>query len=351
MRSDGIVQAEPLGKFSCLCCGSAFRPGHRRFKRAAADHHYSLNAGAQNTFDQSRHEGYAGAICAGLASPPRRIIDVGCGNGALLAQLRQRWPDSSALGIEPAALPRSQAHQRGIDAVEALAPGMRADLVVSVNVIEHTDGPGQFLRQLARATVPGGQCVVIWPDDRRPSTELLFNDHRFSLPAAVVAQLASDEGLCSTGAVEAPDGFQGLRFVRRAIAKPAGTRNARGRIARGALELAQSRVRYLRRWGSIGAQLTARLEPAKLLVGFGFGEAAHYLRAYAPALWERVTALTADELSGEHALGLPLVALTTLDPSAHQLLLAAHPRWHRKLEARLTSQGFKCIAWDHLIER
>ena len=55
------------------------------------------------------------------------------------------------------------------------------DLVIAVNVIEHSPDPARFLAALAAMTKPGGRIVVVCPDGSEPSTELLFFDHLSSI--------------------------------------------------------------------------------------------------------------------------------------------------------------------------
>jgi 2-polyprenyl-3-methyl-5-hydroxy-6-metoxy-1,4-benzoquinol methylase len=106
--------------------------------------------------------------------PPKgRVLDAGCGNGFLLQSL------VSAYGVQPWGQDNS-ASLRAI--VEANVPGIQFhvgeltslphpdgffDLVVSTDVIEHLDAPGQAVAELVRVTRPGGEVFVSVPDGRR----------------------------------------------------------------------------------------------------------------------------------------------------------------------------------------
>ena len=348
MRSDGWIVAEPLRKYSCLSCGTVFRDRRRTYARAVDADAYSLNAKADSSFDQSRQQSYAAIITAAVHAPPACVIDIGCGNGALLAQLREAWPDARAVGIEPAALPRAAAAARGIDVRSGLDHAPTADLVVSVNVIEHTPDPAGFLASVARALAPGAHCVIIWPAGEPPSTELLFNDHLFTLSRQVVADLAAAQGLEVQAELQAPAGFQGLHLRQRGRARRGGIpMRATGRAF---LPLARRRAAYLHRWASLERELLAQIDSRRDLVAFGLGESAQTLRAYAPRAWHQVRELTADDVQGQRALQLPVRPVSTLDPARHQLLLATHPRVQGRLAERFVAAGFTCLRWDDWIQ-
>ncbi|MGZ5179193.1 MAG: class I SAM-dependent methyltransferase [Ramlibacter sp.] len=326
-----------------------FRARRRTFARSVEADAYSLNAKPDSSFDQNRQQSYAALITAAIGTPPACIIDIGCGNGALLAQLQEAWPQARAIGIEPAALPRAAAATRGIDVRLSVDRAPTADLVVSVNVIEHTQNPAAFLASVARVLGPRAHCVLVWPAGEPPSTELLFNDHLFTLSRQVVAELALAQGLEVQAVLQAPPGFQGLHLRRRGRAMRPGKPTLRSRD-KAFLPLARRRAAYLRRWASLDQALLAQIDGRRELIAFGLGETAQALRAYAPRTWRQVRGLTADDVLGQRALGLPVHAVSTLDPASHQLLLATQPRVQGRLAERFAGAGFACLRWDNLIQ-
>ncbi len=42
-------------------------------------------------------------LAAGLGIQPQRVLDIGCGTGALLRSLSRQWPGAALAGVEPAA--------------------------------------------------------------------------------------------------------------------------------------------------------------------------------------------------------------------------------------------------------
>lgn len=108
------------------------------------------------------------------AGRPRRILDIGSGQGDLLAQARDRWPDAELAGVE---LSRS-----GIAAAAVKVPGatfVQRDLLepgppdtelvgwathaVCTEVIEHVDQPSELLSAASDLMAPGAVLVITAP--------------------------------------------------------------------------------------------------------------------------------------------------------------------------------------------
>ncbi len=95
------------------------------------------------------------------------VLDVGCGNGALMERLAGLgW---APIGIDPDEAAVAQARSRGLDArVGTLAdqgfPDDSFDAIVSSHVIEHTDLPSELLEECQRILKPGGVLVFVTPN-------------------------------------------------------------------------------------------------------------------------------------------------------------------------------------------
>lgn len=113
--------------------------------------------------------------CAGFE--PRRVLDVGCGTGHLLATLSQRVDLERVVGVDHAAagLARGRKLLPSAEFVKAdiysLSLAETFDLVVCTEVLEHLRRPQQALETLVRLCADGGVIVATVPDGRKDSFE------------------------------------------------------------------------------------------------------------------------------------------------------------------------------------
>ncbi|MCF6379336.1 class I SAM-dependent methyltransferase [Nocardioides KLBMP 9356] len=111
----------------------------------------------------------AGAIPVMVDGLPRgaRLLDVGCGTGALVAAAREAGLD--AIGVEPDVAMAALAGRRlGEDVVVAGLPDLPLaddgfEVVTASFVLNHVDHPRAAARELARVAAPGGVVrATIW---------------------------------------------------------------------------------------------------------------------------------------------------------------------------------------------
>jgi 2-polyprenyl-3-methyl-5-hydroxy-6-metoxy-1,4-benzoquinol methylase len=104
----------------------------------------------------------------GRPAPPGSVLDVGCGTGAFLAWLAQRFPASRRTGIEldpeRAARARERDPAAAVHAGDALEVAARLegpfDLVTLWDVFEHVPAPVALLLALRQSLAPGGAIYV-----------------------------------------------------------------------------------------------------------------------------------------------------------------------------------------------
>jgi len=134
---------------------------------------YYLDRQASPTFHaELRH------LCALLRPlPGERILEVGCGGGALLASCIQRGAVALGLDINPQALALGR---RGLpQTVVIAASGLQCpfgdgsfDAVVSQHVLEHFDDADALLKEWHRVLRPGGRVVAATPNRHYPDPDL-----------------------------------------------------------------------------------------------------------------------------------------------------------------------------------
>jgi len=128
-------------------------------------------AGSQS-WDRARLAETAATIAAHLPERSSRVVDIGCANGGLLAELASLGYDQ-LYGVDPspacvAATASVPGVSAGVGTLFALPDAAyRADGVVLSHVLEHVRDVGTALRRLHDVLVPGGIAYVEVPDATR----------------------------------------------------------------------------------------------------------------------------------------------------------------------------------------
>lgn len=127
-----------------------------------------------------------------------RLLDLGCGNGALLRSvhsLRPRWH------LEGAEL--NDRHRAVVESLPGvvrfhtcspdLIPG-RFDLVTLLHVLEHVGEPRKYLRTVSERIEPGGRLLVEAPDAARNPFDLVIADHATHFTQSSLVALIETSG-------------------------------------------------------------------------------------------------------------------------------------------------------------
>lgn len=142
-----------------------------KYARSGA-YHWRAMSRSPRSHDAFLAARYAAVLRAGRPWAGRRVLDLGCGDGALSYLLHRRG--AHVLGVDPdhvgLRLAREEHARRG--AAIALAVGTGYDLpfaprsfdrVVCSDVVEHLQRPDAALREIGRVLAPGGRAVVTTP--------------------------------------------------------------------------------------------------------------------------------------------------------------------------------------------
>jgi SAM-dependent methyltransferase len=101
------------------------------------------------------------------ARPGGRLLEIGCGNGDLLAGARDHGWTVEGVDFDPEAV--AVARKRGLpvregDLASCRFPDGSFDAVVGVHVVEHVPDPRAFLAEARRVLAPGGRLVLVTPN-------------------------------------------------------------------------------------------------------------------------------------------------------------------------------------------
>jgi SAM-dependent methyltransferase len=113
--------------------------------------------GSTNALEQRMMRGFMDTLdrmLAGLA--PRRILEIGVGEGHVMSRVRERFPNVPLVGVDlPSNTLREEWRGQALscmfgDATTLPFPDDTFDLVLAIEVLEHGPGPDAALGELAR---------------------------------------------------------------------------------------------------------------------------------------------------------------------------------------------------------
>jgi 2-polyprenyl-3-methyl-5-hydroxy-6-metoxy-1,4-benzoquinol methylase len=162
---------------------------------------------------------YVISLCAGLGV--RRVVDIGCGNGALCRELASRGYE--VVGCEPSAdevrLARSAAtelvfHQIGVDDHRSQVGDESFDVAIATEVIEHLVRPRNLLRFAKELLRPGGHLIISRPYHGYVKNLVLALTNKWDTH---LTRLSGTAAILSCGRAKLSPSFEGRRFPARAL--------------------------------------------------------------------------------------------------------------------------------------
>lgn len=126
------------------------------------------------------------------------LLDVGCGNGAVLHAAAQRMPAWRLYGFEPST--KTEQMIRAIPGVSGFFAGLldevpgRHDLVTMMHVLEHVDWPAEVLERVANKLASNGLLAIGVPNYLQNPFDLMVADHAFHFSSASLQALLLRSG-------------------------------------------------------------------------------------------------------------------------------------------------------------
>jgi ubiquinone/menaquinone biosynthesis C-methylase UbiE len=249
-------------KHSNVGSGPMVRSKHRKLTQLI-QHHWNSRAASfdeeleHGVHSEAQRHAWVDLLARVAGTPPRRILDVGCGTGVLTILLAQLGHTVTGIDIAPRMLDRARekARDAGVavefrreNAINVTDPSGSYDLVVARHVVWTLPDPAQAIREWCRLLRPGGRLAIIegqwWTDGPkadRPAARGTF---------AAFLRAARSLVLCVARRAQAGAVLGGLRSRRDRVA-PNEDEEARYQ---------EAHVRLPFYGGPSAAQLTALLE-------------------------------------------------------------------------------------------
>ena len=156
---------------------------------------------------------------------PKRLLDIGSGQGDFLAAAARRWPQAALVGLEVS--------QRGNEIAQAKVPAARFELVdltqqpaapsgmagwathaLCSEVLEHVDDPVSFLRHARPFLAPRARLVVTVPGGPMSAFDKSIGHRRHYSPQ-LLRQTLDEAGLRTAATFGA--GFPFFNLYRRVV--------------------------------------------------------------------------------------------------------------------------------------
>jgi SAM-dependent methyltransferase len=169
----------PIGTVECQQCGFVYtnpRPSETYMKAFYETHFWFFFQGRHEINERflrrQRTREWAAlrlARCAPYLSEAKSILDVGCGAGLFLDQVRRRFPNSAQAGIEPdPKMARCCREKLALDVYEGFfqdyPSNRRFDVITLFHVIEHLFDFTSLFKFIREHLTPGGVVIAEAPN-------------------------------------------------------------------------------------------------------------------------------------------------------------------------------------------
>lgn len=374
VRSDGMILNRPMAKAQCSACGlvQAMQVPNAAVLNTLYRDEYDIynKRPASEQFVLGRYTALAQAITASVSPmQPKRVLEVGCGNGSALAAIKKVWKDSICQGLEPVTSAVEMAREHGLDVVQGMIgqemPEEIAselyDVIYSIHVIEHTEDPVAFLSALKKMLAPNGRLIITCPNARIPNLEIMRTDHNYSMTPYHLSVVARKAGLMPLKSTLCPGGGEGLDYEHNQLLVCSELQKEDGVQVSIALpdylskverqHLYGARCSYFNDFAMLDEQMQSLLGDHKRIYCFGTGGWTCMLAGYAPLLWERIEACVIDGGADGEFYGKSIIDYHALEGrEVDGVVVGVNPATQPLIARRLEKDNYNVLRWDNIIQ-
>jgi SAM-dependent methyltransferase len=352
MTSDRKIVNSELKKVECIKCGliSGIIPHDRSVVKQNYERKYSYNLSYKGDTYFFTHSGFQDRssyvfdwILTLLTKKElnriNTIVEVGCGQGNLLVKFAQKFPEKKIIGLEVNDEAIRIGRNRGLDIRKFNEnTDVRADLVISFAVIEHTTSPRKFLETLNNFLSPGGLIVVGQPHQNKVYYDIFFLDHLYHFTTKHMKYLGSIVNLVEVRKSIGPwpiDSFS-MHIFKKA------TRKLRPKIRFTKTKISDS----LKYYNTIFRKVNRFLKESRNdnLAVFGLGEVFSLLYAYTNLRKVKIKYGIDDFPKKGHELGFRVITSDKIPGNdIERMLICVNPYYYKIIEKKVDEDRYKIL--------
>jgi 2-polyprenyl-3-methyl-5-hydroxy-6-metoxy-1,4-benzoquinol methylase len=336
LTTDGTILKQQLSKLQCINCGLFFNPN------PIAMNNYHRSSG-DSKWDIQRHKDIAKNVSNLIekiffSKKKISVLEIGGGNYLTSYFLSKINKKLSVTCIEP--YPENDAPKSGVDCLklklEDYLPKKKFEFIFSNNVIEHTNNPVEYIKNIDKLLSEKSFILVCCPTQTKITNEILFIDHIFHFSEQSFKMIANKAGLVvDKEFISSWDQFTHCYLLKKVKKQ----KRIKNRLSpKTAIKLRRSIVDKYR---LLDDQLLNKLINFKGNVYlFGAGEFSQIIRCYAPKFFDRLSSLVVSDKKGARLFNKQIRLIREIKPNSGVIVIGVRKDMADKILTNLLKLGW-----------